>query len=259
MYKMLAKDGMRINCTSLDQIRLLGATGIATKCSIRINPGEGHGANNKTNTGGPSNKHGIYKDQVDEARRLADKLGIQIDGVHAHIGSGGDSIDEWLRIKDKSLKIARAFPDLQFVNLGGGLPVVYDESKDKPIDFRAWGAALSETMEKFSESVGRAIQLQIQPGRYLVAHSGTLLAKVQSVKRTPKYNFVTVNTGMNHNPCPAMYGAFHPISFIPATRRRSPQTLDYVVAGYLCESGDVFTLADGDGKLAPRKFSRDSR
>lgn len=255
VYEELVRRGVLINCTSLDQIQLLGKVPGCKVCSIRINPGEGSGETNKTNTGGPSSKHGIYFDQVDEAKSMAQALGLQIIGVHAHIGSGGHDIAPWLRIKDLTLAIASGFPDLQFVNFGGGLPVVYDEAKQKPMPVEDWGRALSDGMVNFSKKMGREITLQIEPGRYIVAHSGTLLAEVQSVKSTPEYRFVIVNTGLNHNIRPSMYGSFHPIRF--ARRNPSVRTgkCDYVVAGYLCESGDVFTVKkDGSGILEPREF-----
>ena len=252
-YKFLVKEGMLINCTSIDQIRLLGTVPGRTICSIRINPGEGDGATNETNTGGPSSKHGIYFDQVEEAKIVAKELGIKIVGVHSHIGSGSASIKPWLRIKNKTLKIASTFDDLRFVNLGGGLPVVYDESRDKPMPVDEWGQKLSEGMAEFSTTIGRDIQLQVEPGRFIVAHSGTLLATVLATKSTPTYNFVVVNTGINHNPRPALYGSFHPIRFISRTVSTPKRKRKYVVAGYLCESGDVFTR-EKSGVLKPRTF-----
>ena len=255
VYEELVQHGVLINCTSLDQIRLLGKVPGCTICSIRTNPGEGNGETNKTNTGGPSSKHGIYFDQVDEAKSIAQEAGLRIIGVHAHIGSGGHDIEPWLRIKDLTLAIASTFHDLQFVNFGGGLPVVYDQATQKPMPVGDWGKALSESMVAFSKKMGREITLQIEPGRYIVAHSGTLLAEVQAVKSTPEYRFVIVNTGLNHNIRPSMYGSFHPIRFV----RRNPSAVTdkhaYVVAGYLCESGDVFTVKDdGLGILEPREF-----
>lgn len=255
VYAELVKRGVLINCTSLDQIRLLGRVSGRSVCSIRVNPGEGNGETNKTNTGGPSSKHGIYFDQVEDAKTMARAAGLKIIGVHAHIGSGGHDIEPWLRIKDLTLAIAAAFADLEFVNLGGGLPVVYNPEKQKPMPIADWGAALSESMASLSKKMGRDIILQIEPGRYLVAHSGTLLAEVQAVKSTPEYRFAIVNTGLNHNIRPSMYGSYHPIRFV----RRSPSDADqnhpYVIAGYLCESGDVFTVReDGSGILEPREF-----
>ena len=251
VYRFLVHHDVLINCTSIDQIRLLGAVKPGHFCSLRINPGEGHGATDKTNTGGPSSKHGIYFDQLDEAKAVAGIFGIRIVGVHSHIGSESD-LSHWLRIKDKTLSIARGFSDLEFVNLGGGLPVVY-HPEDKPMPLREWGNALSKSMEEFSQELGRAIRLYTEPGRYVVAESGTLIAEVQAVKQTPDYNFVIVNTGLNHNIRPSFYGSYHPIRFIPHDGRPPGAEKEYVVAGYLCESGDVFTVSS-DHTLAPRKF-----
>ena len=251
VYKFLVGHDVLINCTSIDQIRLLGSVMPGHYCSIRVNPGEGHGATNKTNTGGPSSKHGIYFDQLDEARAVASSFGIKIIGVHSHIGSESDLL-HWLRIKDKTLNLARDLADLQFVNLGGGLPVVY-RPDDKPMPLREWGAALSHSMEEFSRELRRDIALYIEPGRYVVAESGTLIAEVQAVKSTPEYNFVIVNTGLNHNIRPSFYGSYHPIRFVPHDGRSPEEEKEYVVAGYLCESGDVFTV-NSDHTLAPRKF-----
>ena len=186
-----------------------------------------------------------------KAKAVADAYGVKIVGVHSHIGSESD-LSHWLRIKDKTLNIARGFSDLQFVNLGGGLPVVYHPD-DKPMPLKEWGAALSKSMEEFSRELNRDIRLYIEPGRYVVAESGMLLAEVQAVKYTPQYNFVIVNTGLNHNIRPSFYGSYHPIGFVPHDGRSPGAEKAYVVAGYLCESGDVFT-ADGDGTLAPRNF-----
>jgi len=255
IYRELLQKKILINCTSLDQLRLLGGLKSGAECSVRINPGEGHGETNKTNTGGPSSKHGIYFDEIDKIRSICDRFSINIIGIHSHIGSGADNLDPWLRIKDKTLEIARGFPGLQFVNLGGGLPVVYDKEKDTPLDLKKWGKKVSKSMNEFSKAYGRNIELHVEPGRYVVAESGCLVAVIQAVKRTPDYNFVIVNTGLNHNVRPAMYGSHHPIRFVSGKKRKMSGKQPYVVAGYLCESGDVFTVEeDGSGILAPREF-----
>ena len=251
VYQDLVERDVLVNCTSIDQIHLLGQAG-GTRCSIRINPGEGHGANTQTNTGGPSSKHGIYFDQLDAAKAAAAHYGIRITAIHSHIGSGTD-LGHWLRIKDKTLDFARGFPDVTTVNLGGGLPVVYNKTNDQPMPIREWGAALTQSMQEFSAEMGRDIELQLEPGRFLVANAGVLLAEAQAVKSTGAdgYNFVIVNTGLNHNVRPALYGSYHPIRFVApdGETRNAPQ--EYVIAGYLCESGDVFTV-DADGNLRPR-------
>lgn len=253
VYADLVKRGVLINCTSIDQIRLLGSVRPNYHCSIRMNPGEGNGETTKTNTGGPSSKHGIYiGDELEEAKRVAKSFGIAIVGVHSHIGSG-TVLEDWLRIKDITLAEARKFPGLDFVNLGGGLPVQYADT-DQSMPLEEWGAVLSSSMEEFSRDLGKDIRLYIEPGRYVVAESGLLLAEVQAVKRTPVYEFAIVNTGLNHNIRPAMYGAYHSIRFIPHDGRSTGEEKDYVIAGYLCESGDVFTVDTDGATLKPRRF-----
>jgi diaminopimelate decarboxylase len=252
VYSYLVEHNIFINCTSIDQLRLLGSINPGGKCSIRINPGEGHGETKKTNTGGPSSKHGVYFDQLSNVRSVVNEFRLQIVGIHTHIGSGSD-LSHWLRIKDVTLALAEQFETVEFVNLGGGLPVVYNPETDKPMPLEEWGESLSSSMARYSKRMGRQIALYVEPGRYIVAESGILLADVQSVKHTPEYNFVIVNSGLNHNIRPAMYGSYHPIRFIPQNTDTAKIEKEYVVGGYLCESGDVFT-AEHDGTLMPRRY-----
>jgi diaminopimelate decarboxylase len=250
VFTELLSMGVEMNCSSLDQMRLLGRIAPGSKLSVRVNPGEGHGANNKVNTGGPSSKHGIYIDQLEGVLSIAQQYSLQINGIHTHIGSGTD-LSHWLRIKDITLAIAKGFDDLDFVNLGGGLPVIYNPETDSPMPLKEWGARLTESFQQFSKEYGKQIQLQIEPGRYFVAECGTLLAEVQNLKETPSYTFALLNTGFNHNPRPAMYGSYHPLEVVARDERTQGPLRSYVVAGYLCESGDVFTRSE-DGSLLPR-------
>ena len=250
VFSELLEMKIPMNCSSLDQMRLLGQLAPGTSLSVRINPGEGHGANNKVNTGGPSSKHGIYIDQIDSIRALAREFNLRIEGIHTHIGSGTD-LDHWLRIKDLTLALAKTFDDLDFVNLGGGLPVVYNPETDSPMPLTEWGLRLTESFGAFSSEYGKNVQLQIEPGRYVVAECGYLLSEVQNIKETPLYTFALLNTGFNHNPRPAMYGSYHPLEVVTKDGRPCGPEKDYVVAGYLCESGDVFTR-DEHGSLLPR-------
>lgn len=253
VFSELLERGVTMNCSSLDQMRLLGRLAPGSKLSFRLNPGEGHGANNKVNTGGPASKHGIYIDQVDEVRRVAREHSLIIDGIHTHVGSGTD-LSHWLRINSRVLAVARTFENLSFVNLGGGLPIVYNPETDTPMPLREWGAQLSDSMHSFAKEYGKAVRFEIEPGRFLVAESGYLIAEVQNIKRTPDYTFALLNTGFNHNPRPAMYGSYHPLELVPHDSRAltTPRS-EYVIGGYLCESGDVFTRGE-DGTLLPRTF-----
>jgi diaminopimelate decarboxylase len=252
-FRQMLTLGVHINCSSLDQIRLVGQLTSDREISIRLNPGEGHGHHDKVNTGGPKSKHGIYFSDSAKALNLATELNLIVTGVHTHIGSGTDLI-HWLKIKDITLELARRFPQLKFVDLGGGFPVVYKKD-DKPMPLDEWGSSLAQSMHDFSKELGREIQLQIEPGRFVVAESGFLLSEVQSFKETPEFLFAIVNTGFNHNPRPVMYGAYHEIEVIKRGQPDNSKLMPYVIAGNLCESGDVFTVNDNQ-ELLPRLFPK---
>lgn len=251
-FKSLLELGVNINCSSLDQMRLVGAIKTGSSVSIRFNPGEGHGHSDKVNTGGPNSKHGIYYNDLTKTLELANELGLKVTGVHTHIGSGTD-LEHWLRIKDLTLELAKQIPDLETIDLGGGLPVVYREGSDSPMPLAEWGSALTKAMNEFSAAVGKEISLELEPGRFIVAECGSLLSTVQGFKETPEHHFAIVNSGFNHNPRPVLYGAYHPIEFISMNSTTSSEKKNYVVAGNLCESGDVFTV-DYEGRLLPREF-----
>ena len=254
VFSELIELGLDINCSSLDQMRLLGRLFPGSRVSFRLNPGEGHGANNKVNTGGPASKHGIYIDQLADVRKTLQEYNLELTGIHAHIGSGTD-LDHWLRIKDITLTVARDFENLTFINLGGGIPVVYNPATDVPMPLQEWGDRLSDSFASFSKEYGKDVRLEIEPGRFVVAECGYLIAEIQNIKRTPGYTFALLNTGFNHNPRPAMYGSYHPIEMIAGDGRALVGAEPYVIAGYLCESGDVFTRSE-TGELLPRVFPK---
>ena len=189
---------------------------------------------------------------MDEVRETLREFRLTLSGVHAHIGSGTD-LEHWLRIKDITLNVARRFEDIDFINLGGGLPVVYNPETDAPMPLREWGLRLTESLETFSREYGKNVRLEIEPGRYVVADCGYLVAEIQNIKDTPAYHFALLNTGFNHNPRPAMYGSYHPIEIVSGDGRSLSGSIPYVIAGYLCESGDVFTRGE-HGELLPRLF-----
>ena len=131
------KNNIFCSCGTLGMLEEYGETrkrlGIGSDgVSIRINPGEGAGHSKKTNTGGPYSKHGIWYENLDEAKAIAKKYDLKIIGAHTHIGSGGD-MEHLSRITGKLVDFAKQFPDLQIVNFGGGLPYEYDPDKPQAV------------------------------------------------------------------------------------------------------------------------------
>jgi diaminopimelate decarboxylase len=227
--------GVLVNLDSLGQLRHYGECNPGASISIRINGGIGAGHHPHVMTGGPDSKFGIDVSQLDEARALAEKYQLRIVGVHQHIGSNVLDAALLVAAMKPVLDCAARFTGLEFVDFGGGLGVPY-RPDDQPLDVRQFGALAAELFDLFCRSYGERLDMVLEPGRYLVAEAGTLLATVTDVKTTPFHTFVGVDTGFNHLIRPAMYGSYHPI--LNASRVAGEEKVVWVT-GNLCESGDL--------------------
>lgn len=226
---------------------------------MRVNPGFGHGHVNACDTGGPSSKHGIWFSHAVDVAKSAAKLGMKTVMLHAHVGSG-PKIEELLRnlrrVAEEFAKIAPEFPDLEGVSLGGGIPHHYRENEPQ-IEIDRVGALLREARAILCDAVGRPVRLEIEPGRYFVAPSCSVVTRVADVKKTETNSkgdgarFVMVDAGFVDLIRPAMYGSYHRIS-MPG-KGEGCEKANLVVAGPLCESGDVFTR-DSSELIAPRQL-----
>ncbi|TET50013.1 MAG: diaminopimelate decarboxylase [Actinomycetota bacterium] len=205
---------------------------------IRVNPDIGFGHHGHVITGGPKSKFGIYFDQMDRARDLASKLGLNIKGIHAHIGSGILEVDQFIQAMDMVLNTAGTIRDLDFVDFGGGIGVPYKPG-EKPFDLENFGKKASGFMRDFSGKYGRDLEFCFEPGKYLTAEAGYLLIKVTNRKETPLYKFVGTDSGFNHLIRPILYGSYHNIINCSNTGGKAEEV---VIAGNICESGDVFTV-----------------
>jgi diaminopimelate decarboxylase len=239
----VVQDGVAVNAGSVDMLHQLGAASPGHRVWLRINPGFGHGHSNKTNTGGEHSKHGIWHADLPAALAAVLQHGLVLQGLHMHIGSGVDYGHLQQVCQAMVALAARVDQPLHAISAGGGLSIPY-RAGGQPIDtahyFGLWDAA----RQQIQAARGHAIQLEIEPGRYLVAEAGVLLAEVRATKRQGTQHFTLVDAGFNELARPAMYGAHHDITVLPGDAEPRPLQ-PTVVAGPLCESGDVFTQADG--------------
>jgi len=240
-----------VNAGSVDMLHQLGARSPGHKVWLRINPGFGHGHSQKTNTGGENSKHGIWYGDLPLALAAIQQYGLQLVGLHMHIGSGVDYA-HLQQVCDAMVDQVIAFgQDLSAISAGGGLSVPYhfgEEAIDTDHYFGLW----SRARDRIADHLGHPVKLEIEPGRFLVAESGVLVSQVRAVKAMGSRHFVLVDAGFSDLMRPAMYGSYHHISVLPADGR-APEaaTQESVVAGPLCESGDVFTQQEG-GKVETR-------
>ena len=260
---VVLQHGLLPNIGSPGQITQLVAAGYRGPVSIRINPGFGHGHVNACDTGGPSSKHGIWHQDLAATAAAAKTASLPIVMIHSHIGSG-PQIDELIgnlsRLADEFCALLPLFPDLEAVSLGGGIPHNYrDPTVTVPWD--RLKPLFAACREKLCTAAGRPLRVEIEPGRAYVAPACALVAAVHDVKRTltndkgPGATFAMVDAGFVDLVRPAMYGSYHRISVVPAPGHPLAAEDDIVVAGPLCESGDVFTRDEAE-LLQPRRLPR---
>ncbi|MDR2862381.1 MAG: diaminopimelate decarboxylase [Puniceicoccales bacterium] len=253
-FAALWRAGITINACSLAQLDTLGRTFPGANVGVRLNPGRGSGGTGKTNVGGPDASFGIWHEYIGEILETARRHGLKIIRIHTHIGSGSDPL-VWLEASRLSLALTQHFPDVTILNLGGGYKVARVAS-EKGTDLQTIGMPIKAAFEKLAVETGRKLHLEIEPGTFLVANCGVLLARIQDVTDTGPAGrrFLKLDTGMTELLRPSLYGAQHPISVLPANA--TERTTDYVVVGHCCESGDLVSCAPGEPEtLAPRQLA----
>ena len=248
----VVEHGVPVNAGSIDMLRQLGPRSKGHAVWLRINPGFGHGHSNKTNTGGEHSKHGIWHTDLPLALQTIREQGLTLAGLHMHIGSGVDygHLAEVCGAMVELVRTAHAAGhDLHAISAGGGLSIPY-RAGDPVIDTQHYFGLWNTARQQAEAIVRHKLGLEIEPGRLLVAESGVLLGEVRATKNAGSNHFVLVDTGFNELMRPSMYGSFHAMSVL---RRDGSQGASQptVVAGPLCESGDVFTQGDG-GVVLPR-------
>lgn len=237
--------GIPVNCGSPDMVRQVGQASPGHPVWLRLNPGFGHGHNRKTNTGGPSSKHGIWHEEFEQSLQLVDQYGLSLVGLHMHIGSGVD-YGHLHRVCDSMLDaIRRAGRPLSAISAGGGLSVPYRPGEPE-IDIAEYYMAWDQTRREAERITGGPIRLELEPGRYLVGNAGILVAEIRAVKKVADKHFVLLDAGFSDLARPIIYGAYHEICFVtPTGAAVSGPVHSMAVAGPLCEAGDVFTQLDG--------------
>ncbi|MGX5002493.1 diaminopimelate decarboxylase [Enterobacter hormaechei] len=243
-----------VNAGSVDMLEQLGQVSPGHRVWLRINPGFGHGHSQKTNTGGENSKHGIWYADVPAALEVLQRYNLKLVGIHMHIGSGVD-YGHLEQVCGAMVRQVIDFgQDLEAISAGGGLSIPYREGEEA-IDTDHYYGLWSAARDSIAAHLGHAVKLEIEPGRFLVAEAGVLVAQVRSVKEMGSRHFVLIDAGFNDLMRPSMYGSYHHITALAADGRdlvNAPR-IETVVAGPLCESGDVFTQQEG-GKVETRSL-----
>ncbi|MGD9583579.1 MAG: bifunctional aspartate kinase/diaminopimelate decarboxylase [Lysobacterales bacterium] len=198
---------------------------------LRIDPGYGRGHHDKVKTGGANSKFGIALADLPAAMRAAERAGARVIGLHAHAGSGILAVAHFREVYAELAALADTLPGIAILNIGGGLGVP-TRADDQALDLAELALALAEVKAAYPHYA-----LWMEPGRYLVAEAGVLLARVTQTKRKGAVQFLGVDAGMHNLLRPALYDAWHPI--VNLSRLDQPAVGVVQVVGPICESGDV--------------------
>jgi diaminopimelate decarboxylase len=222
------------------------AMGRIARVALRLNPDVEAHTHRYITTGIAESKFGIDANTV--ARLIArhrEFRGVRLMGLHLHIGSQITKAQPFVEAIRRAGAVLeqgrRAGAPLEWLNLGGGLGIIYKDERP-------------QTPEQFARAVlphieALRVRLILEPGRFIVGNAGALVTQVLYVKRTRGKRFAVVDAGMNDLVRPALYGAYHEV--VPAVPVASNGHARYDVVGPICESADVLATNRRLGGLKP--------
>lgn len=234
--RFAARNAGVVHLDSLRQLELWGENKLGKKISVRLNQGIGSGHHAHVVTGGLESKFGVTLADLPRAQALAKKYGLAITSLHQHIGSNVLDARILLAAAEKLFETARKIPGVTHLDFGGGFGVPYNG--ERPLDIVRFARGFRALAKRFEKDTGRHMTYSFEPGRYVVAESGFLLAEVVDIKKTSRRTFVGVNAGaLNLLLRAILYGAHHEIENISRPNARRARVS---VAGNICESSDIF-------------------
>lgn len=255
MVEALKADILMFNVESSQELRVLnqvaGEVGARARVALRVNPDVDPKTHPYISTGLKKSKFGIDISLALEEYQLAQTLPhIAIIGIHTHIGSQitevSPFVDSLARIADLIGELRKGGIDIQYLDVGGGLGIPYnDEIPPHPTE-------MAQAVTPILKILGCTIIFE--PGRVIVGNAGILVTRVLYTKRTPAKDFVIVDAGMNDLIRPSLYGSYHAIQPVRRQGGRKSMTVD--VVGPICESGDFLAkdrqipMAEPDELLA---------
>jgi len=239
-YRWALDRGFQVTVDNLSILRNWPEHFAGRDIFLRLDATRGYGHHEKVRTGGLHSKFGVPPGEFAELPAAVAAARARVIGLHAHGGSGNFDLEGWLEPARVLAAQAPNFPDARILNLGGGLGV-----PDRPGQAQVDVAGLDAALGSWS-ATNPGFRLWLEPGRFIVAAAGVLLARVTQTKGKGDRRYVGVATGMNSLIRPALYGAHHAI--VNLSRLDEPATESCTVVGPICESGDEL----GRDRLLPR-------
>jgi len=234
----IAASGVLMNIGSLSRLEKYAHAYPGTRVCLRINPDVVDGAHDKIKTGGDLTKFGILLEDIPKARQIVQASDLRVVGLHEHTGSGLQKANSVLQAMKQIISVAtrKNFPDLKFLDFGGGFKVPYtpDESAG---DLMEMGRQATILFETFCQEYGRELELWFEPGKFLTTQAGTLLVRVNTIKQNRTRSICGTDSGFPQLIRPMFYDAYHGIDNI-SNPGGTPGIYD--ICGNICETGDLF-------------------
>lgn len=229
---------IRFNVDSISTLHKVGHQFPGRSIGLRINPQIGVGMSSQlTYAGARASKFGIYSDRFEEAMRLARSYGLQVDGVHMHVGSGwlARGLETFVRAVERLCDFAEEIEGLKYINVGGGIGVPHGPA-DEPVDLDLYARTITRIVH---QRLGKDVEICCEPGDYLVNDTSIMAAEVTMVEEKGGTLFVGLDVGFNSNPQAAHYGFRHEVLHT-TSGMASPDATRYSVVGNINEVIDVF-------------------
>jgi diaminopimelate decarboxylase len=201
---------------------------------VRLTPGVEAVTHRSIRTAHEESKFGLAPDAAEREVERAGELGLEVEGVHVHVGSQLGRVDESVLALERALAfLERLHWRPRVLDLGGGLGVRHNREEELP--------SVAEFVGPLAERVPDGVSLILEPGRSLVGRAGVTLYRVGSVKESGGVSYAAIDGGMSDNPRPQLYGARY--EALLANRADELPSGVYRIAGKHCESGDVLIEA----------------
>ena len=251
--RQAAEVGAPVVLDARDEAGLAAAAGVE-RVLVRVTLGVDADTHEAIRTGHHGSKFGLPPDQARAVVAEALERGLDVLGVHVHVGSQLADFDAQAETIVRLASFAAGCRDElgwtpQVADLGGGFGIRHHPADEVPDAAELAASAASTVRLAFVEAGLPKPEVWLEPGRCLVGRAGVTLYRVGSVKRLPERTWVAIDGGMSDNPRPQLYDARY--TALSATRADEPVDEVVSVAGMHCESGDV--LIDDVALPSPRR------
>ena len=228
--------GVNVNIDSLSNLEKFGKKyGHSYPVGIRLRPNIMAGGNLKISTGHEKSKFGIPIEQLDQILALVSQNNIFIQGLHVHTGSEIKDVSVFMKVADIFFDLVPHFPEVSFLDLGGGFKVPYKE-EEIGTNVPELGAKVAAFIQKLKETYHRNFEAWFEPGKFIVSECGYFITEVNVMKQSGATVFAGVNSGFNHLIRPMFYDSYHRIENISnPDEAKHP----YTIVGNICET-DTF-------------------